>query len=444
MSNPLVPNYVKGVGRLVTDRYDFQDHIDGYSFRHNATQIDLSPAITFDGYTETTVQDALQILSTYVVAPNVPDATTTNKGIIQLSGDLSGTATNITVNSIQNVPIQPIIPSAVGQVLTWDGIGWYPDNPSNVFNAGGDLGGNNFTQTVEGITGDGSSIVTIDANTFNFTESTTPVFSQDDNTTATGSDFKITAQNSTVFGGSGGNVTVSGGSSGGGAGLNGGVLLYTNDNNSPLVQLVELSGNRRVVSLAHDSIVDIIDMPANTGDRVIYIADAAAAPSLGANPSGGSILYSSGGKLYVKQSDGDNFALGSIPNPSIWGGGNRYVYSYRATSSTTNATPATALSFVMPNFTIVKADVLVVGKRTNPGSNDAYQTNMSRGFTINNTGGVVTALSATNYFDTQSAGLLGITPPNITNVGTTLSITTGALAAVNINWLVVVQLTVCG
>ena len=98
----------------------------------------------------------------------------------------------------------------------------------------------------------------------------------------------------------------------------------------------------------------------------------------------------------------------------------------------------------MPNFTIVKADVLVVGKRTNPGSNDAYQTNMSRGFTINNTGGVVTALSAINYFDTQSVGLLGITPPNITNVGTTLSITTGALAAVNISWLVVVQLTVCG
>jgi hypothetical protein len=443
MSNPLVPNYVKGVGRLVTDRYDFQDHIDGYSFRHDATQIDLSPAITFDGYTETTVQSALQILSTYVTAPVVPDATTTSKGIIQLSGDISGTATSVTVSALQGSPIQPIIPSAVGQVLTWDGIGWYPDNATNAFTAGSDLYGTSTNQFVQNLSGDPIfNYVTILGPKLTFEKTQQAFITQDDMDVGPAGSFYITAQSTTDVNFNGAALVLSGGNAGGGTGLKGAVQLSTGGVNTTLVELAEVVQNQLVLSLCNTVPITNIQMPANTGSGVIYIKNAATDPGAGV-PSGGAILYASTGKLYIKQSDGDNFAIGSIPNPSIWGGGTRYVYSYRATTLTTNATPAVAFSYVMPNSTIVKADILIVGKNTNPAVNEAYQTNMSRGFTIDSTG-TVAALSATQYFDTQSAGLGGITPPSITNVGTTLSINTGALAATNINWLVVVQLTVCG
>ena len=50
MTKPLTPNFVPGIGRLATDMsLTFRAHVDGSGFRHNATMIDLSPAL--DGYT---------------------------------------------------------------------------------------------------------------------------------------------------------------------------------------------------------------------------------------------------------------------------------------------------------------------------------------------------------------------------------------------------------
>ncbi len=50
MSNtPLLPNYKKDIGRLATDRYDFQNHIEGIAFRHKAKQIDLEPVLLLSG-----------------------------------------------------------------------------------------------------------------------------------------------------------------------------------------------------------------------------------------------------------------------------------------------------------------------------------------------------------------------------------------------------------
>lgn len=49
---------------------------------------------------------------------NLPDSTTGSKGIIQLAGDISGTASSITVNRIQNRDISSIAPSD-GYTLTW-------------------------------------------------------------------------------------------------------------------------------------------------------------------------------------------------------------------------------------------------------------------------------------------------------------------------------------
>jgi hypothetical protein len=129
---PLVPNYVPGVGRLATDRYDFQDHITGTGFRHQANQIDLSPLITIDSTTTTNVQQALQLLAANLLPPSINQATigngTSNLGIITLGGDLSGstsTALSPRVSGLQGRPVSSVVPST-GEVLTWNGTTWSP------------------------------------------------------------------------------------------------------------------------------------------------------------------------------------------------------------------------------------------------------------------------------------------------------------------------------
>lgn len=152
MSNPLTPNFKPGVGRLVTDRFDFQNHVDGYNLRHNASAISLSPVITIDGYPASDVQDAITKLTAFVSPPDiiVSDATLFAKGIVQLSGDLGGTAIAPKVLKIQgfNVSTQTPVP---GQVLTWNGVNWIPTTSISSFAASNDLFGNNAAQTVVGI-----------------------------------------------------------------------------------------------------------------------------------------------------------------------------------------------------------------------------------------------------------------------------------------------------
>lgn len=64
-NNPQNPNYKPGVGRLVTDRYDFAGHYNGTEFRHNATQIDiLNPALVPGG--ATTVELALDAIQGFI------------------------------------------------------------------------------------------------------------------------------------------------------------------------------------------------------------------------------------------------------------------------------------------------------------------------------------------------------------------------------------------
>jgi len=134
--NPLVPNYVPGVGRLVTDRFDFQKHVDGASFRHQANQIDVSPPVSIDGYSPTTVQDAITILAGVVSPPTIRQSTIgtdpSNLGIITLGGDLKGNGSNSTaliplVGGLQGRPVSNTAPTS-GQVLTWNGSSWIPQN----------------------------------------------------------------------------------------------------------------------------------------------------------------------------------------------------------------------------------------------------------------------------------------------------------------------------
>lgn len=134
--NPKSPNYTPGVGRLVTDRFDFQKHINGTDFRHNATQVDLSPVLTLNSQTYNTVQEALAALVAQGTL-TVPDATTTTKGIIQLGGDLAGTGTSATtpkVSGLLGYPIQNVVPTT-NYALVWNGSAWSPSLISNIINS---------------------------------------------------------------------------------------------------------------------------------------------------------------------------------------------------------------------------------------------------------------------------------------------------------------------
>jgi len=51
--------FTPGKGRLALDRYDFQHHVEGTDFRHQAAETDLIPNIVIDGYNADNVQSAL-------------------------------------------------------------------------------------------------------------------------------------------------------------------------------------------------------------------------------------------------------------------------------------------------------------------------------------------------------------------------------------------------
>jgi len=151
--NPQVPDFVPGVGRLVTDRYDFQSHVDGTGFRHQANQIDLFPTVVISGNTYTDVQDAIGALATAVSGIVVPQATASVFGIIKLGGDLAGIGSSAAapiVGGLQGRPVQNLSPTT-GQVLTWTGSYWTPASSS--FTPGGDLAGTGSSQQVIGLTG---------------------------------------------------------------------------------------------------------------------------------------------------------------------------------------------------------------------------------------------------------------------------------------------------
>lgn len=55
----------KGTGRLALDRFDFQQHIEGLGFRHDATQIDIAnPSLIFGN--PSTVESALESVNSYI------------------------------------------------------------------------------------------------------------------------------------------------------------------------------------------------------------------------------------------------------------------------------------------------------------------------------------------------------------------------------------------
>ncbi len=431
------PNFKHGIGILTTSRYDFQDHIDGYNFRHQANQIDLFPILQIGSNSISNVQDAVRALTNIVNPPIIQDASTAVKGIIQLSGDIGGVATNVSVKKIQGKAVSALTPNA-GDVLTWSGTlsMWLPAPTLNIFNAGGDLSGNNVLQSVISLTGN-AGVVSISCNSLNFISGASPIITQNDNSSNNGNNTSIISQSALSSNKNGGALILSGGGKGSG-GLRGGVSLQMGAGDTTMLQVSEPAIGRRAISLLHIGALTTLDMPTGTGDMVMYIRDTATPPTTG-NPLNGTIVYSSGGQLWIKQQDGNNFFVGSIPNPSIWGSSGQQTYTNRSYIKSSVGSSATAFTYSLPDNITTKIDVILIGKATSTSDGASY--NLSMSYLRN--GGSPIALGTLTSSDprTTSGASAAWALPNINFSGNDLQIITGYSTTNTINWLVITQLS---
>jgi hypothetical protein len=120
---PSDPNFKFGVGRITTDRYDFEAHLEGVNppyatnFRHTADMIDMSPLVLISGQYPTNVQLAIELLA----ATSLPTPTGTNTflnwsgsvlswqasagggGMTTLTGDVIASGSGSVVTTVVNI-----------------------------------------------------------------------------------------------------------------------------------------------------------------------------------------------------------------------------------------------------------------------------------------------------------------------------------------------------
>lgn len=141
------------------------------------------------------------------------------------------------------------------------------------FTAAGDVN-INFTNTIGGafdITGQGATV-------------------------GAGGGVTVTAGTTTAAAAAGGNLALRGGTEGAG-GLSGAVRLMLSGNET-MVEASEVAAGRRVVALARTAAVTATQMPVNTGDGVVYLANAQTVPT--DSPVSGVTLYSNAGVLGIR------------------------------------------------------------------------------------------------------------------------------------------------
>lgn len=124
-----------------------------------------------------------------------------------------------------------------------------------------------------------------------------PIIHSLSTSTVQGSDQTLRAQGSTHAASSGGIVRIQGGVPGTGSRLRGAALQLNVDdtiaNMQNLVEATEVVAGRRVLALCRTADVTATELPANSGDLVIYLGNAATAPT--AAPASGLVYFASGG-----------------------------------------------------------------------------------------------------------------------------------------------------
>lgn len=119
----------------------------------------------------------------------------------------------------------------------------------------------------------------------------------------------IRAQGTTGTNTAGGTLILEGGQRNGTAAQGGARLGFYNG--GVMTEAVDLynSGSNRVLSLCRGAAITSTQMPANTGDLVVYLGNATTVPT--ANPVGGGILYENAGVLTYRSTTGVVTVLGS-------------------------------------------------------------------------------------------------------------------------------------
>lgn len=187
-----------------------------------------------------------------------------------------------------------------------------------------------------------------------------PLVNQEDKVTGNGETFTIAAQTSLGGNGNGGTLALAGGSPHG-TGRKGGVQLSLDETSAePMVEVAEVATGRRAVVLGLGAAVTATELPAGTGDRVLYIADYATAPT--ANPVSGQLLYAGGHALAARSPNGVTTDISPI---GVSGGlTTKHYHHQHGRVQTTNATFTTVATITIPASSVAMLTAYLVGKRT--------------------------------------------------------------------------------
>jgi hypothetical protein len=297
-------NFIRGVGRLVTDRFDFQDHVDGTRFGHKGSAITLDPPIVVNSVEYTNLQAALEASEPYLQPPTIPDASVSTKGLIQLAGDLYGSATNVVVSGIRQRPISTSPPNT-SDVLTWNGATWEPAAIPVQIALTNDLDGTPLSPQVIRATGV-ADFFTMKCSHINFLPDRTPSIEQTTSGSGAGRTMSISSQSSLY--GNGADLVLT---SGFGTPTHGSVDIRVAGLGATLIEASAPRSTDFVLSLVKGTKLTTTEMPTGTGSRVIYIANADTVPTV--SPASGAILYADSGELWSRPSTGASFKLSGDP-----------------------------------------------------------------------------------------------------------------------------------
>ena len=187
-----------------------------------------------------------------------------------------------------------------------------------------------------------------------------PLINQEDKTTGNGETLTVAAQTSLGGNGNGGTLALCGGSPHG-TGRKGGVQLSLDETSAePMVEVAEVATGRRAVVLGLGAAVTATELPSNTGDRVIYVADYATAPT--ANPVSGQLVYSGGHAMSARSPNGVTADISPI---GVSGGlSTKHYHHQHGRAQTTNNTFTTLATITIPASSVAMLTAYLVGKRT--------------------------------------------------------------------------------